>query len=354
MLLTLKPPTQSPGFQSPHVYPSPRIDTKTYSPSESKVGPLIHHPAEASERSMTTQHRGLPPPIRMALPNPMSDRGPPQPPSQHPTSMSQNQPMGQLPAPPSSQWPGSGDAMRDWLAAKAEEDKRKQEEERTRQESLRLEQRRIEQSMLRESLQGGIPPHLVPIVFAGMGAGSLASAGVEWAQQHISQMTAQSISTPQQQQQQQQQHQQQLQHQHQHQHQQQQQIPPPQSHQASPDVRRERSFTGPQPNPYATHQPPQSRSYAFDGSKPVQGQIQSGHTSGPRASASSLSRLNTGEMSINQPPLPGSSLPIQSSHSHSQPEPTAQSTPTSNSIYFHHWVPPSNSKEAGSPSGKPK
>ena len=63
--------------------------------------------------------------------------------------------------------------MRHWLAAKAEEDKRKQEEEKTRQESLRLEQRRIEQSMLRESLQGGVPPQLVPMIYAGMGGASL-------------------------------------------------------------------------------------------------------------------------------------------------------------------------------------
>ncbi|MCJ1405614.1 hypothetical protein MMC11_008842, partial [Xylographa trunciseda] len=114
---------------------------------------------------MSTPHRGLPPPMAMTLPNP--ERGPP------PIA----QPMGQLPAPP-SQWQGADESMRNWLLAKAEEDRRKQEEERTRQEGLRLEQRKIEQTMLRESLQGGVPPHLVPMVFAGMGGGNLANASL--------------------------------------------------------------------------------------------------------------------------------------------------------------------------------
>ncbi len=75
--------------------------------------------------------------------------------------------------------------MKAWLAAKAEEDKRRQEEERTRQESYRLEQRRMEHEILRTSLQGGIPPPLVPVVFAGMGGGALSPAALEWAQQLI-------------------------------------------------------------------------------------------------------------------------------------------------------------------------
>ncbi len=75
--------------------------------------------------------------------------------------------------------------MRAWLIAKAEEDKRKQEEERTRQESLRLEQRRMEHDILRTSLQGGIPPPMVPVVFAGMAGGVLPQATLEWAQQYI-------------------------------------------------------------------------------------------------------------------------------------------------------------------------
>jgi hypothetical protein len=75
--------------------------------------------------------------------------------------------------------------MRAWLAAKTEEDKRKQEEEKTRQESYRLEQRRMEVEILRTSLQGGIPPPLVPVVFAGMGGGALSPAALDWAQQFM-------------------------------------------------------------------------------------------------------------------------------------------------------------------------
>ena len=63
--------------------------------------------------------------------------------------------------------------MRHWLSTKAEEErtkqeeeKRRQEEERTRQESFRLEQRLVEQSMLRDSMKGGIPPQMIPVIFA--------------------------------------------------------------------------------------------------------------------------------------------------------------------------------------------
>jgi len=77
--------------------------------------------------------------------------------------------------------------MRNWLIAKAEEDKRLQEEEKTRQEELKLEQRKIEQSMLRDALASGVPLHLVPMIFAGIG-GTLGSAGIEMAQQYLAQL----------------------------------------------------------------------------------------------------------------------------------------------------------------------
>ncbi|EAQ86650.1 hypothetical protein CHGG_07903 [Chaetomium globosum CBS 148.51] len=81
--------------------------------------------------------------------------------------------------------------MRAWLTAKAEEDKRRQEEERTRQEGYRLEQRRMEHEILRTSLEGGIPPPLVPVVFAGMGGGALSPAALDWAQQYMMSQTPQ-------------------------------------------------------------------------------------------------------------------------------------------------------------------
>ena len=80
--------------------------------------------------------------------------------------------------------------MRSWLAAKSEEDKRKQEEEKTRQEQYKLEQRWIEQSMLREALQAGIPPNMVPMIYAGIGGSQLANLSLEWLQQYAAQLQA--------------------------------------------------------------------------------------------------------------------------------------------------------------------
>lgn len=73
--------------------------------------------------------------------------------------------------PPPSQWQGT-EPMQQWLRAKAEEDRRSQEEEKTRQETLRLEQRKIEQTILADSLRAGVPPHLIPLMFAGINSGN--------------------------------------------------------------------------------------------------------------------------------------------------------------------------------------
>jgi hypothetical protein len=142
-----------------------------------------------SDQLMSASHRGLPPPAALPPVHPPPGSGPAQPPSSllvsqigPPPSHIQGQTLGQLPAAPS--W--HEESMRAWLAAKTEEDKRRQEEEKTRQESLRLEQRKTEVEILRTSLQGGIPPPLVPVVFAGMGGGALSPAVLEWAQQFIS------------------------------------------------------------------------------------------------------------------------------------------------------------------------
>lgn len=141
---------------------------------------------------MSAPHRGLPPPaalppVQQPPPGPGPSQQPPPnlpvgqvvppPPLPHQSQSS----LGQLPPAP----PWHEESMRAWLVAKAEEDKRRQEEERTRQESYRLEQRRLEHEILRTSLQGGIPPPLVPVVFAGMGGGGLPPAALEWAQQFM-------------------------------------------------------------------------------------------------------------------------------------------------------------------------
>ena len=290
--------------------------------------------------------------------------------------------LGQLPAPP-AQWQGADDAMRNWLAAKSEEDRRRQEEERTRQESLRLEQRKIEQSMLRDSLSGGIPPYMVPLVFVGMGGGNLANASLEWAQHYMAQFN---LQHQQQQQQQAQQHihtSQQLPH-----------LPPSQT---SPEVRRDaRLLPGPTANPYAAQQPPSGStqptvhgappsgsslvSFApayqippgaspADRSRapPQQQQQQQASLSGTTLSSSGtstaagrsltqqpLSRLNTSEMQI-QPPPPSGAIP---------PAGTSGAAPTggaggggtaqaesqsSPSMIFYHWIPPGASKDKEPP-----
>ena len=81
------------------------------------------------------------------------------------TSSPSNQSQ-KLPPPP-LQW-HADETMRLWLQAKSEEDRRLQEEEKTRQESLRLERRKVELSILQESVEAGIPPNSIPLVFAGI------------------------------------------------------------------------------------------------------------------------------------------------------------------------------------------
>ncbi|KAK3616645.1 hypothetical protein LTR56_025822 [Elasticomyces elasticus] len=232
------------------------------------------------------------------------------------------QPLGVMPHPP-NQWQGQEDSMRNWLAAKAEEDKRKQEEEKTRQEGFRLEQRRIEQSMLRESLQAGVPPAMVPIMF--IGGSNLASSSIELLQQYASQLQ---LSQQQMQQ------------------------------QSSPELRRETRMISQPSVPYGMAQPTQ----AGEPAQPVvpsqttfsayQPPVPRGaHTSAPRsATHTQLPRLTTNEMYVQQPPLgnPGSAHPLQQTQSLSQDQ-----TASSPSIYFHHWVPPGESKvQPQTPAGR--
>jgi hypothetical protein len=365
MLLTIKQPAHH-GYKSFHDYTPPTPpSTSRFSPAVASTGPSLPPipatskslpplpAAKSTSQPMSTPHRGLPPPAAMTLPQPAQQ---PPPIGQPPLS----QPMGQLPAPP-QQWQGAEESMRNWLHAKAEEDKRKQEEEKTRQESLRLEQRKIEQDMLRTSLSGGIPPYMIPMVFAGMGGGNLPNASLEWAQHYM----AQAHHLQQQQQIQQQQQQQQL---------------LPSQGQASPEqVQRRDSraqpYGGPQhPAPMTLPSTPigtvgsQQQGAGFLPSYPmspasrarqnlpVQGAI------ARQPQTSHLPRLNTGEMHI-QPPPPGPSmqiLPGQPSHPLQQAQSAQQQEPQSSpSIYFHHWQPPTtqagtsgSGNQPSTPSGK--
>ena len=352
MLLTLNPTIQNGFGGSSHAYsPAQYPSSSSFSPSQSfgNAGALPPLP-DRLPRRMSTPHRGLPPPAAMTLPNP--DRGQP----------STNLPLGQLPAAP-SQWQGADESMRNWLQAKSEEDRRRQEEEKTHQESLRLEQRKIEQTMLRESLQGGVPPYMVPMVFAGIGGGNLANASLEWAQHYMAQISLQQQAQLQQQQQQQQAQAQSR----------------PQV-QTSPEQGREaRLLAGPQPNPYAAQQATQAAnaqssqlpvntgfapsyhasSVAAERAKIQQQPLQAAPpSSNSRVQTSSaLPRLNTVEMQI-QPPSSGpSAIQLGGQHPLQQTQNAPQQDQPSSSpaIYFHHWVPPasqSGSKDPPTPSGK--
>ena len=336
MMLTLSKPAKWDFDVKTHEFPPPFTSstiTNRHSP-QLNGGPSPPHSAGLNY-AMSTSHRGLPPPSAMTLPDP--GRGPP--PIQSSIGSSS---LGALPPAP-TQWHGSEDGMKNWLAAKAEEDKRKQEEEKTRQENLKLEQRKIEHSMLRESMQGGIPPHLVPIIFAGIGGGNLANISAEWIQQYTAQ-----VQTAQQQAQAQAQAQAQL----------------------SPELRREARLLGQQPQTVYTGQASLSQTIppptAVLPGQPLSAQSQQAFASERAASASGLAgqptsaprplhqsqlpKLTTNEMHIQQPPSTHQLQQTQNAQEQSSP-----------SIYFHHWVPPTSQQEKhtsgnlpATPSGKYK
>lgn len=353
MLLTLKPPLQN-GFVGTHAaYSTPpplllppppppsshSIPASHSSPTTNGAGALPALPVSTTSR-MNPSLRGLPPPAAMTMQN--TDRGPPP----------VGQPLGQLPAPP-PQWQGADESMRNWLQAKAEEDRRKQEEERTRQETLRLEQFKIGQTMLRESLQGGVPPYMVPMVFAGMGGGNMPNASLEWAQHYMAQISFQQQQQP--------------------------ALPP----QATPESRRDsRMITGPQPNPYATQQPIQQvtaatpvqpgqqlpsqaqQSSAFlptyqlaNTSSAARNQAQQAlpptslSTPAPRPPPQSqLPRLNTNELRVAPPPS-GTQVSVQSLNPLQQPQsaPPQEQQPSSSPNIFIPWMPPASQPGSNAP-----
>ncbi|KAI4092056.1 MAG: hypothetical protein LQ348_005394 [Seirophora lacunosa] len=351
MILTLKPTLQN-GYGSSHAYsPLQQPPTSTFSPA---LKPAALPPLPVSSpRRMGTPHRGLPPPSAMTLPNP--DRG----------SSSSALSIG-LPAAP-TQWHGSdGENMRIWLQAKSEEERRKAEEQKTHQESLKLEQRKVEHNILRESMQGGVPAHMIPLVFAGMGGGALSSVALEWAQQAMAQIQLQQQAAVQMQQQQQQQQQQQSQ--------QQQQL----NQAPAQSLSDQRRIAGPQPNPYGPQQLQQAPPNASPQVQPNAGFVPSypssstsadrGRLPGPSPSLSSststirqpssnLPRLNTVEMQPQQPSQPQAGLQLPAHLAIQQTQHTQQQEQQASSpIYFHHWVPPNtqanSSKDPGTPTGK--
>ncbi|GAB1216092.1 hypothetical protein ATERTT37_005297 [Aspergillus terreus] len=159
------------GLPGPHDYIA-HASVPTPRPSPP---PLV--PGLSANPSMESSRAGLPPPSSLALPPP--DVG-------FTTMNAVNQ---SLPPPP-PQRQNSDPSFYSWLESKTEEDRRRQEEEKTRQESLRLEQRKIEQSMLRDSLQAGVPPHLIPLIFAGISQGGVPQCVLDLTQQYMPQPAA--------------------------------------------------------------------------------------------------------------------------------------------------------------------
>jgi hypothetical protein len=220
------------GYKSAHDLPTPPSTSRPSPPlisqdSGHKPLPAIPQSSSQSGQPMSGSSRGLPPPGSwhgQAGPPPQHLQPTlhvPPPPGPHPPHHSQQpgppyqppppppppppQSLPQVPPPPHQEQnfvvlppfpqrqPGLEDISKEWLLAKAEEDRRRAEEERrraeeerTRQESLRLDQRRIDYDMLRQSLDGGIPGHMVPIIFAGLGSLVSRQDWSDWARQYAS------------------------------------------------------------------------------------------------------------------------------------------------------------------------
>lgn len=227
--------------------------------------------------------------------------------------------------------------MRAYLAAKAEEEKRRQEEEKTRQATLRLEQRRMEHDILQASLQGGIPPPMVPVVFAGMGGGVLPQAAIEWAHQYVYAQSQQSHAPA---------------------------LLPPGQISASPRRDSQAQAYGPYAGsagvpstPGSAQGPPSGYMSTYPGSPTrPRGQSMSGlwPSRQPPAASQNLPSLNTafpGRAGGDAPPT----HPGVASAQQQEPQPSP-------SIYFHHWQPPtgqssgrgSGTDQPGAPSGSSK
>ncbi|KAI0882446.1 uncharacterized protein GGS22DRAFT_191033 [Annulohypoxylon maeteangense] len=333
MMLTSKQPVHH-GYRPVHDLPTPPRSSPPLSIQDPLQKPYLAFPQKQSPstKPMSAPHRGLPLPAAMTLaqPPPPPAPGPPHPPAPGPPLHSQGQPipsphsqsLGALPPPPHQ---SSEESMRTWLVAKAEEERRRQEEEKTRQEGLRLEQRRLEYDMLRTSLDRGIPPPMVPVVFAGMGGGVLPQAALEWAQQYLMPQQAHAG-----------------------------QIMPSQGG-LSPETRRESQQYGGQP--YGVPSTPGSGTgaqasfvpYPGPGSpRPRAHTMGMGGAVGRPLGGSALPRLSTGEG-----PGGPSGIP-HPAHALAQQQGAPQQQETqSPSIYFHHWQPPTThggSNQPGTPS----
>lgn len=158
---------------SAKLFQSDSLGFNDFSAPPRRSTPTPRSSPHLSKSPMNPSLRDLPPPNGAQLPLPLT------------TAMSNR-------LPPVTTFYGNEHSVQQWLQAKKEEDRRAQEEERTRQETMRLEQRRIEQSMLADSLHAGVPPQMIPLIFAGIGGGANAQSTMEIVRQYI----AQTSNTP--------------------------------------------------------------------------------------------------------------------------------------------------------------
>ena len=340
-MLTINNPIQY-GYRSVHDLPTPPSTSRPSPPLISQdFGQKALHAAIArgsspSHQHMAAPHRGLPLPAAMTPVQLPPGPGPSQPPpgpslGQPPPALApsqQSQGPSQFPAAPSWQHV-TEESMRSWLLAKTEEEKRKQEEEKTQQEKHRLEQRKMEFEILKTSLQGGIPPPMVPVVFAGMGGGVLSQAAVEWAQQYLHSPSQPSHPPA--------------------------LMPPgpisPEHHrrdsQAPGYPQSQYPGSGGVPStPGSGGQPPYMSGYPGSPTRP-RGQSMPGPMGGQgHGGASSLPSLNT-----NVPRGPGG--PPSSAHPGAAQPQQQQDPQPSPSLYFHHWQPPTSQAGGRSSSDQP-
>lgn len=332
-MLTVKQPTTY-GYKTVHDLPTPPSTSRpspppSYHESSQRSLPPLGRSYSPPTQQMAAPHRGLPPPAAMTLshappttaqshPHHLGQHGhaQPQPPSHPPQTHQTGQPWSALPAPPRD-WQGAEDSMKNWLQAKTEEEKTKQEEERTRQETLRLEQRKIEADMLRASLGGGIPPPMVPLVFAGMGSGGvIPQAALDWAQQYFA--NGQATHHP--------------------------QLMPPQGP-VSPEHHREHSAHGQYPGQFPT-----------SGSAPAPTQAASGY--GAQPGSPTRARSQTMSTVMSRPGAGGAAMVgvntnvAPGTNAGSNQLASAQADP-SPSLFFHHWQPPSSQGGSGTSTNRP-
>ncbi|KAL2815566.1 hypothetical protein BJX63DRAFT_162369 [Aspergillus granulosus] len=340
MLLTLNPSPQH-GTPGPpqHSRSCPSVPTLR-SPSPSTSDPSMSAaPTRLMGSSLDASSDRLPRSTSRTLP----------PPDVGFTSMGSATPsQQQLPHPPARRQ-SSDDAMHYWQA-RAEEDRRKQEEEKTRQETLRLEQRRVEQSMLRDSLMGGIPPHIIPLIFAGICQGGLPQPVLELTQQYLTQISDARGPHPSDPQSQSRSH------------------SHPSPHAQRPLVHtRQGSHTAPSGPLPATAQhgvppppnillsqnvPPNAgrphNPQPLGGPSTPSGPPDSRHAMNSWSNTVSPSQAQPGSISMgNVHYAPGSSIPAGPARN----RPGSRSRRSPQSLYFHHWVPPA---QPGAPApGKP-